>query len=850
MRTISVKEAAGDLADTIARVRGDRQPLGIGGNGVAEVVLMPAVELNRLQKTAAGNSSRNFFERVGRMAGFGYWEWDEIADCCADCTEELARIYGVTVDEYRTIMNCTQAWLDRIHVEDRGRIEQTVFENRGRNCGYDVEYRLLRPDDRVLNVRAVAEPTLDGNGRMIWSTGILQDLTEQRRMERELRRSHGSLEERVRERTAERRSSNEALKREAPEKREAEDALRKSEEQLRLVTDNLPISVGLVDREERFVWCNNVLGEWMARPREDIIGHRQAEIDSPADYKAIEPWIRAVLSGERTEHEITIAYPDGVTRHVLRVSVPAFGSDGTVVGYYFFIHDISERKTAEHALREYSDRLVLITDNLPVLIVYVDGDGRYKFANRRCCEWYARELEDILGRRVSDIHHGNYGSFEERFRQVREGHSIVFEDRLTYPDGVTRDIRATYLPHKAPGGTVVGMFSLVEDITAFKLAEERARQSQKMEAVGQLTGGVAHDFNNLLAVIIGNAEMLVEDLGDDDPLPKAILRAARRGTELTQRLLAFSRRQPLDPQPVALDELVDGMFGMLRRTLGEAIEIVVAREPGLWPAMADAGQVENALLNLAINARDAMPDGGRLAIECTNASLDEDSLAGDGDVLPGDFVVMAVSDNGSGMAPSVLEHAFEPFFTTKEVGQGTGLGLSMIYGFARQSGGHVTISSEEGGGTVVRLYLPKSDRAAAACRPDNPNNMPRGRGETVLVLEDDEDVRALAVRILEGMGYRIIEAARAAAAEEVLAGSESVDLLLSDVVLSGKRNGPEFARQARESHPDLKVLFMSGYPAEAARGRGFADLGGAPLLRKPLDRRQLAEALHAALLRD
>ncbi|MDH5410768.1 MAG: PAS domain-containing protein, partial [Alphaproteobacteria bacterium] len=208
MRTISVKEAAGDLADTIARVRGDRQPLGIGGNGVAEVVLMPAVELDRLQKSAVGSSSRNFFERVGRMAGFGYWEWDEIADCCADCTEELARIFGVTVNEYRNIMNSTRAWLDRIHAEDRGRVEKTVLESRSLNCGYDVEYRLLRPDDSVLNVRAVAEPILDDDGRMIWSTGILQDLTEQRRMERELHHSRGLLEERVRERTADLRNSN------------------------------------------------------------------------------------------------------------------------------------------------------------------------------------------------------------------------------------------------------------------------------------------------------------------------------------------------------------------------------------------------------------------------------------------------------------------------------------------------------------------------------------------------------------------------------------------------------------------------------------------------------------------
>ncbi len=978
MLTVGIDEASRNLADTIARVTGDRQPVGIGENGSAEVMLVPAAEFARLQSIAASSPAQALFNRAGRMAGIGYWEWDEIADRCVECSGELARIYGVSDDEYRKITSNTQSWLNCIHADDRDCMERTIADSRNRISGYDVEYRLLRPDGSVLYVHEVMEPVLNDAGQMIWSTGVVQDITEQKRAERELReseaqlrsiyaqipgavyrrtvhadgsasysfisagvrdlmgysaeeltadpgkfsdnvhardreareqalrhsaetlerfdaeyrfvlpngesvwiraiadperldngdvvwtgltldvterkrlevelrRSRDKLEDRVRERTSLLEAANEALETEVTERRETEAALHSSEEQLRLVTDNLPILIGLVDQEERFVWCNKVLGEWMARPLEDIIGHRMKELDSPGLYKAIEPWVREVLSGKRTENEITIDYPDGVTRHVLRVSVPAFGPDGQVTGYYFFIHDISKRRKAEQAMREHSDRLALITDNLPVLIAYVDDEEQYKFVNRRCGEWYSRAPEDIIGKQVADIHRENYASFADRFARVREGRTIEFEDRLTYPDGVTRDIRATYLPHKAPDGTVVGIFSLVEDVTAFKQAEERARQSQKMEAVGQLTGGVAHDFNNLLAVIIGNAEILVEDLGDDDPSPKAILRAARRGTELTQRLLAFSRRQPLDPQPVSLGGLVEGMSGLLARTLGESIEISVASEEELWLAMADAGQVENALLNLAINARDAMPGSGHLTIECMNAKLDEAYLEGNGDATPGEFAVLAVSDSGTGMTPSVLEHVFEPFFTTKEVGQGTGLGLSMIYGFAKQSGGHVTIYSEVGRGTTVKLYLPKAGGEAVPCKPEDLADLPRGRGETVLLLEDDDDVRALAVRILEALDYRVIEAARAEAAGEALAAAERVDLLLSDVVLPGKMNGPDFARQARDAKPGLKILFMSGYPAEAARRNGFADLGGAPLLKKPLDRRQLAEALHAAL---
>lgn len=978
MLTVGIDEASRNLADTIARVADDRQPLGIGENGSAEVVLVPAAEFARLQGIAASSPAQALFDRAGRLAGVGYWEWDEITGRCAGCSEELARIYGVTSPRYLERLNSMQSWLDFVHPDDRAYAEMVESDARDRNVGYDVEYRLQRPDGSVLHVREVVEPVLNDAGQMIWSTGIVQDITEQKHAERELketeaqlrsiyaqipgavyrrtvhadesasysfisegvwdlmgysaeeliadpgkfsdnvhsqdrearerairhsaemlerydaeyrfvlpngeavwiraiadperldngdvvwtgltldvterkrlevelRRSRDKLEDRVRERTSLLEAANEALETEVAERRETEAALHSSEEQLRLVTDNLPILIGLVDQEERFVWCNNVLGEWMARPREDIIGRRMNELDSPVLYKAIEPWVREVLSGKRTENEITIDYPDGVTRHVLRVSVPAFGPDDQVTGYYFFIHDISKRRKAEQAMREHSGRLALITDNLPALIAYVDKDEHYKFVNRRCGEWYARAPEDIIGKQVADIHRDGYASFADRFARVREGRTVEFEDRLIYPDGVTRDIRATYLPHKAPDGEVVGIFSLVEDVTAFKQAEERARQSQKMEAVGQLTGGVAHDFNNLLAVIIGNAEILVEDLGDDDPSPKAILRAARRGTELTQRLLAFSRRQPLDPQPVSLGDLVEGMSGMLARTLGESIEIAVSSEEELWLAMADAGQVENALLNLAINARDAMPGSGRLIIECMNARLDEAYLEGNSDATPGEFAVLAVSDSGTGMTPSILEHVFEPFFTTKEVGQGTGLGLSMIYGFAKQSGGHVTIYSEEGRGTTVKLYLPKAGGEFTPGKPEDLADLPRGRGETVLLLEDDDDVRALAVRVLEALGYRVIEAARAEAAGEALAAAERVDLLLSDVVLPGKMNGPDFARQARKTQPGLKILFMSGYPAEAARRNGFADLGGAPLLKKPLDRRQLAEALHVAL---
>jgi len=386
----------------------------------------------------------------------------------------------------------------------------------------------------------------------------------------------------------------------------------------------------------------------------------------------------------------------------------------------------------------------------------------------------------------------------------------------------------------------------IEDITERAWAEEQLRQAQKMQAVGQLTGGVAHDFNNLLAIVLGNAELLSGKVGEDDPKLQAVMRAATRGAELTQRLLAFSRIQTLQPQVIDVDALVGSMTSLLSRTLGETIEIETRLAPRLWNATADPGQVENALLNLAINARDAMAGGGKLTIECANAVLDEAYVAVNPEARTGDYVVLAVSDTGSGMSAEVQAHAFEPFFTTKEVGQGSGLGLSMVYGFAKQSGGQVTIYSEEGQGTAVKLYLPRAQGAAKAEDVPPSEEVPQGRGERILVIEDDPDVRDLAVNVLGGLGYRVIEVADAASAHKVLADGQAVDLVLSDVVLPGGTSGPEFAAEARAAHPGLKIIFMSGYPAEAAKRNGFVG-SDSVLLNKPFRKLELARALRDAL---
>ncbi len=383
-------------------------------------------------------------------------------------------------------------------------------------------------------------------------------------------------------------------------------------------------------------------------------------------------------------------------------------------------------------------------------------------------------------------------------------------------------------------------------------ASEALRQSQKMEAIGQLTGGIAHDFNNLLAAISGSVEVIKRRLetGRSDGLERfitAALNSTHRAAALTHRLLAFSRLQSLDPKPADVRKLVSGMSDLLHRSLGESIELETAYAGDLWSALTDSNQLENAILNLAINARDAMPTGGRLTIEVQNTSLDASASVSNDDVVPGDYVVISVSDTGSGMAPDVMAKAFDPFFTTKPIGQGTGLGLSMIYGFAKQSAGHARLYSEVGRGTTVKLYLPRALQPGeqSGTSPDTP--LQRGLGESVLVVEDEENVRHLIVEVLKDLGYRHFEAAEARAAIEIIESNVPIDLLVTDVGLP-HINGRQLAEIARDRRPGLKVLFVTGYAQHAAIRGQFLD-HDMDMLTKPFGLDALASKLRSVLER-
>ena len=423
-------------------------------------------------------------------------------------------------------------------------------------------------------------------------------------------------------------------------------------------------------------------------------------------------------------------------------------------------------------------------------------------------------------------------------RSMTSGLDMALEYRLCHPDGVTRWVLSRWRTHLDDAGHPTRRTGVGIEVTGQRNLEEQLRQAQKMEAVGQLTGGLAHDFNNLLAGITGALDLIQlrmrqGRLGDLERFIMVAQGASRRAAALTHRLLAFSRRQTLDPRPTDINQLVRGMEELIRRTIGPEIALEVVGAIGLWPTLIDPGQMENALLNLCINARDAMPQGGRITIETANKWLDY-SASAQYDIPEGQYLSLCVTDTGTGMTPQVVAKAFEPFFTTKPIGEGTGLGLSMIHGFARQSGGQVRIYSEPGQGTTVCVYLPRYYGAAEVqdASPSRPDLDTRGQGETVLVVDDEPSVRMLVTEVLNDLGYSAIEAADSGAGLKLLQSDARIDLLVTDVGLPGGMNGRQMADAGRERRPGLRVLFITGYAENSLIGNGHLE-PGMQVLTKP-----------------
>lgn len=533
--------------------------------------------------------------------------------------------------------------------------------------------------------------------------------------------------------------------------------------------------------------------------------------------------------------------------------VPLANESGWFTHWIAVERDITARKKAEFALQATEERFRLVTRAAGSAIWDWDAN-----TNR---QWWSDGLRDIFGHDLDpdgfvptlwrkNVHPGDQERVDRAIRRLKDGQDSVLREQYRFrrSDGTWAIVRDNAFAIRDADGNLQRILGAMTDITEQQQLEDRLHQAQKMETVGQLTGGVAHDFNNLLTIILGNAEILEDALGDQPNLrrlAKLTLDAAERGAELTSRLLAFSRKQPLEPKVLDVARLIQGLDSLLRRTLPEDIDLEIVRAGGLWKIEVDAAQLESALLNLAVNARDAMPDGGNLTIEMANAMLDDDYVATEPGVKAGQYVMIVVTDTGTGMTPEVLAQVFEPFFTTKEVGKGSGLGLSMVFGFVKQSGGHIRIYSELGEGTSIKMYFPRArtrqDQIAAA----PVERKVAGGTETILVVEDDVGVREHVITQLASLGYRVLPASSGAEALEILERTQGIDLLFTDVVMPGM-GGRDLADEARKRRPDLKVLFTSGYTENSIVHNGRLDLG-VKLLSKPYRREQLAAKVRDVL---
>jgi len=646
----------------------------------------------------------------------------------------------------------------------------------------------------------------------------------------------------------------------------AERALRAGEARFRTFAHSMPHHVWTATPDGRTDWFNDPAFSYSGLSMAQLAGIGWTCMVHPDDLAGVtRRWATAIAQGTTYEAELRLRARDGSWRWHLTRAVPVRDAHGEVDYWIGTNTDIEEQKTTAERLAQLNadleqavarrtaerDRMWRLSKDVMLVAAF---DGIVQAASPAFGALLGWAEADIVGRNLLQlVHPDDHAATQAQMASLGQGRYVYkFENRMRRKDGSWCLLSWSAAPDAdfihAIGRDITGDREQAEQIRRTELA---LQQSQKMETIGKLTGGVAHDFNNLLQIISGNLQLLEMD-GSAADTPRLIGNArlaVEKGAKLASYLLAFGRRQPLEPRVVKLSRVVIGMEDMLRRSLGEEIEIELVISGGLWNTAIDVAQLENALLNLAINARDAMHVGGitsgRLTIEANNAVLDDLYCRAHAEVAPGQYVMLAVTDTGSGMPPDVLAKAFEPFFSTKEEGKGTGLGLSMVYGFVKQSGGHVKIYSEVGQGTTVKIYLPRSLAAEDALAPVEPQQAVGG-SETILVAEDDEAVRTTVVEMLTALGYRVLKAADAASALAVVESGVPIDVLFTDVVMPGTLRSPELARMARERLPNLAVLFTSGYTENAIVHAGRLD-PGVELLGKPYTRERLARRIRQVL---
>jgi two-component system, cell cycle sensor histidine kinase and response regulator CckA len=747
--------------------------------------------------------------------GYADWNVDFIDDKIADLTG-----YDQEAFHSRRLK-----WRDLILPEDVAGVRQAFIRALRITKSYVREYRIRHKDGRILWIQARGQIICDARGRMDYVSGVFFDITA---------------------------------------RRQAEDALKQSETSLA--------------EAQRLAHLGN--WEWDARENKSycsdevycIFGVTPSEFDAsfesfiacvhPADRSRVKLISEeAVAEGREFQIGYRVLRPDGSHRFVFETGRAYLDDQGQPLRAVGTIQDLTPLKQAQEALEESERRYRLLAENLTDVIFTTDlklqvtyiSPSVQLFTGYGPEEVHSRKLEQILTPASAELAAKVYA--EELARDQEQpgaAHSRVMELEHFCKDGRTvwGEVRANLL--RDPLGQVTGVIGVTRDITARRDLEEQLRQAQKMEVVGRLAGGVAHDFNNLLTAILGYAALLLNSM---DPSAswrhdvEEIRKAGERAALLTRQLMAFSRRQVLHPKALDLNQVVDNLGKMIKRVIGEDIELEIVPGPDLGTVMADPGQIEQVILNLAINARDAMPHGGRLSIRASNAGLDQDYVRSHAEqIKPGPFVLLEVDDTGCGMDAATSSHIFEPFYTTKELGKGTGLGLSTVYGIIRQSGGHISVYSESGRGTTFKIYLPRSDAAAGAGAAAEAAGPALQGQETILLVEDENLVRAITRRILGRLGYKVLEARDGPEALEIAAKYEDpIQLLLTDLVMPGM-SGQELADHLASGRRQLKVLFMSGYAENSLAGGHELAKPGRGYIQKPFEARSLAGKVRELLM--